>query len=311
MPVAAVCDGLILRGRVSGNGGGSTQPNNGLGITLRCFADPVDPDADGFRNLSNIVVVYNHLDDDNYAVAPGDVVALNQPLGQTAPFKYCQSSDDQTDDCTITNNGFTCVDTAGIDECSFTYDHLHFEIFIARGFRSNAAIRINPIYMFQSSVALQHNAELEPYYPFRDVLSRIPGDPVQSDPSNLWEVQPFDGDDNDDRDYGIQPSQIGLTSLMGDIVGSDGTFWSRRIDSVDGIQVFDSEGPEWVGPEWTPNSLTTVTESPSLIDYLFVNGYPDGSQYIGPNCPSAPVSSNISDIESCSPDGSVPNDDAG
>src|SRR5690606_10530125 len=107
--VRAVCDGVILSGRIPRNNGGSTQANTGLGFVLRCFQDDpllIDPDEDGHRNLSNIIVVYNHvyyLADGSFP-APGDIVREGEILAQTTHYYSCSSTQ-----CTRTEAGTVCT----------------------------------------------------------------------------------------------------------------------------------------------------------------------------------------------------------
>ncbi|MDX2140635.1 MAG: hypothetical protein SF123_21310 [Chloroflexota bacterium] len=125
--VVALCDGIIVPGRRE-PGGNSNAPYGGSaagwGLTLRCFADdPNDPDGNGVRNLSNVIVVYNHLridqtvSNDNF---PPDnayqIVYAGQPLATTAA-------------------------------SGTPFIHLDLQLYIADGHRSQNAIQLNPRFM--------------------------------------------------------------------------------------------------------------------------------------------------------------------
>jgi hypothetical protein len=125
--VVALCDGIIVPGRTAG--GGTAADNAGEGLSLRCFAnDPPDPDGDGNPNLSNVIVVYNHLvlgQDIQPAATNGlyQIVSANQVLGSTA--------------------GYTT--RTGVD----VLPHLDLQVYIAYGYRSNeGAVQLNPRLMF-------------------------------------------------------------------------------------------------------------------------------------------------------------------
>lgn len=100
-----------------------------------------DQDSDGNRDLSNIVVAYNHISS-NFANAT--VVMKGQSLGQT----------------------ITSFDNGNL--------HLHFEVFIASGFKREN-IRINPLFMFNTALVTDflymsgspcdRIVELAPYFP--------------------------------------------------------------------------------------------------------------------------------------------------
>jgi hypothetical protein len=156
--VVSICDGIVIGGRTNG---GSASP--GRGVSIRCFMDSLetgtpDTDSDGYPNLSNIVVTYNHLggnvnpQEPNYVDCDlinmpncgsryelpriGDVVRIGDPLGQT-----------------------------GGDP---SFDHLHLEVWFARGYLRPSSgpdnsLDINPILMFSTSLLAQHNFQF--YFP--------------------------------------------------------------------------------------------------------------------------------------------------
>lgn len=133
--VTSLCDGIVVQGRNSG--GGTTR--NGLGLSIWCFADygnTRDPDGDGIVNMSNIVVVYNHLN--NKLVEDAEtVVRRGQVLATT----------------TQDGSGFA---------------HLDLQIYFARGYRDGSnRIQINPLFVYGSSGLEQHNFDvyLQPYFP--------------------------------------------------------------------------------------------------------------------------------------------------
>ncbi|MCA0458826.1 MAG: M23 family metallopeptidase [Chloroflexi bacterium] len=135
--VVALCNGVVVAGRNAD--GGSTAPGQGLGVSLRCFADePRDPDSDSWRNMSNIVLTYNHLS--SRSVSVGQVIFANQILGQTGAVNV-------------------------------TPDHLHLEAFIndaggGTGWRGNNGIRINPLLLYRKDISdFQVYRTLKPYYP--------------------------------------------------------------------------------------------------------------------------------------------------
>jgi hypothetical protein len=124
--VVAVCNGIIVPGRTST--GGSASPGTGLGLTLRCFAnDPNDTDYNGVPNMSNIVVVYNHIELENVQIAlPG------------GPYQ-------------IVNEGSTIGTTVGYTTRTgaFIAAHLDLQVYIANGYQAgDGAIQLNPRLMF-------------------------------------------------------------------------------------------------------------------------------------------------------------------
>jgi len=137
--VVALCDGIIVPGRREPVGpnapyGGSAA---GWGLTLRCFADdPIDPDGDGWRNLSNIIVVYNHLRIDqtvtNDAFPPDNayqIVYAGQPLATT-------------------------------DASGTPYIHLDLQLYIADGHRSQNAFQLNPRFMNPAGLRIDVNGNM-------------------------------------------------------------------------------------------------------------------------------------------------------
>ena len=126
----ALCDGVIIPSRNSPPFGGSVADGTG-GVALRCF---VDNSNDSPAILSNIVLSYNHLQfvDGNpvVLVETGQVVRQGDPIARSGP-----------------------------DESQ--YDHLHLEVFLARGHERNnpdgdRPIILNPMLMFTSGIVVEH-----------------------------------------------------------------------------------------------------------------------------------------------------------
>lgn len=128
--VKALCDGVIVPAHNADNGG-SARPTAGDGLALRCFAnDPHDTDHDGFQNLSNIIVIYDHLDL-NLGIAKNSymVVQEEEELGTTTWY-------------------------GSIKEYP---PHLHIELVIAKNFREkDARIVLNPLLMYSTSLYNKH-----------------------------------------------------------------------------------------------------------------------------------------------------------
>jgi hypothetical protein len=124
--VVALCDGIIVPGRSSS--GGSARPTTGDGLSLRCFAnDPADPDGNNLQNLSNIVVVYNHL-------------TLDQGISRGALATAYP----------IVTAGDEIATTTGYDSPNgYVQPHLDLQVYVAYGYQSGEwAIQLNPRLMF-------------------------------------------------------------------------------------------------------------------------------------------------------------------
>jgi len=124
-PVIALCDGIIVPGASSS--GGSAQPTTGSGLSLRCFAnDPRDPDGDGQQNVSNIVVVYNHL-------------TLDQGIVPAVPGGPYQ----------VVRAGALLASTTGYTfGGQFVQEHLDLQVYIAYGYQTGTRVQLNPRLMF-------------------------------------------------------------------------------------------------------------------------------------------------------------------
>jgi hypothetical protein len=140
--VVSVCDGIMVSGRTPG--GGSVSLNAGQGFSLRCFAnDPMDTDGDGLRNLSNIVVVYNHiLRTTNFAQRPNDY----------GPYPIVQKGDILGASIAYGANGSVVA-------------HLDLQVYIARGMVKNGAIQLNPRLIFALPLPYVYNENPELPYP--------------------------------------------------------------------------------------------------------------------------------------------------
>jgi len=198
---------------------------------VRCFA-PDDPDGDGNRNLSNIIVTYNHLASRDY----------------TPP----------------TDNDFTIV-TAGwkigtIDaSLAGGINHLHLEVFIRGrdgrsvpyGFHNNGAIRINPLFMFTRQMAEPILQKFEmpnpgdpliypiyPYYPYHNAAQRSDAKP------DYLEGKIYV--------YGIIEGDLDGTVAQGDFSTTDHTFW--HVQTPTPISTI----------EWPTGGLP-VTQHPSMF----------------------------------------------
>jgi len=130
--VIALCDGVVIEGL--NYMGGSAGTNAGSGVSLRCFAnDPNDTNNDGLRNLSNVVLVYNHLNLINTTVANniGRIVSANSIIGITT--------------------GYTTL--AGIP----VQAHLHLEVYMGYGFHTTERVILNPLLLYNSSLEDGHS----------------------------------------------------------------------------------------------------------------------------------------------------------
>jgi hypothetical protein len=287
--VVALCEGVIFRGIRGEPGRGSTGDNTGYGFALRCFAnDPPQRDENGGGVLSNILVTYNHLS--SVYVSGGQIVSAGQILGQTGKYFPCPANQA---DCQPSNNGSTC-DGAGCAAVSGP-DHLHIEMFIARGFRDGGSsndhyadsIRINPLLMYTREIADIHT------HPFMRAFYPIDYFGDDGSPGPLLENPPSDFDDSDDLDFGVTETDLNRWILQGDFYGVPSEFsgntnlWTRKTDeNENGIQVLDI-----LGVEWTIQLRADAATSTPLLDvlldeqYRLNNGYgPIGTPYIGPSC---------------------------
>jgi hypothetical protein len=230
--VVAICDGVIVGGR-PGSGGGSTQSDQGLGVSVRCFADePRDPEGNGIPNLSNIILTYNHLtivctqvDSSNNCIDNleiGEVVTVGQRLGKTG----------ETD-----------------------VDHLHLEAFLATGFCNNSAIRLNPLLLYTRVVAEQHTQPpLGPYFP---ILS-------YNDRSRSFDPNPYGIAVGDLERWSQSGDVVGPQGIFWDIQNSatPGPEWTSRM-IADGSLLdylsnngYPTTGPNYITPDHTSVSLT-------------------------------------------------------
>jgi hypothetical protein len=291
--------------------------------------DPIggDVDGDGYRNLSNITITYNHLEDpaspgspvNPAEIQPGMIVTKGKALGKTASYYYCNKLDNQGGDCVRSNHGFTCVDTVEQNECRLSNNHLHIEVFLARGFRDGFesggdgqdAIRINPLLMFNTAKVEKLRSLTLYYYPIKSRKNNL---------TDYYEYPPSDlNDDKDasgrtDKDYGIL-NGLSVWTPAGETPFEEEVgqrFWTR-IGSIfsPGIQNLGTNFPEW-----TPSSFPSVT---ILLDNLFYDIFEDPNNHFytigrpygifsGPYCSNYPVSG---PRPSTCGNGAIINDDSG
>ena len=126
--VIALCNGVIVPAHERDNGG-SAAPGAKGGLALRCFADdPADPDNNGWVNLSNVVISYNHIDlSQGVQTNSYQVVRAGQKLGETTMY-------DKPDNI-----------------------HLHLEAFLAKNFRDKSQrIVLNPLMTYSADLVAEH-----------------------------------------------------------------------------------------------------------------------------------------------------------
>jgi hypothetical protein len=244
-PVVAMCNGIIVDGRISRGAGGSGAGGTaylGWGVSQRCFVD--DREGDGTPNLSNVIIVYNHL-----LIEPmvnlGDIVTIGQRLGITG-------GDSQ-------------------------YDHLHLEIYLARGFLSSGLyININPLLMYTTDLISSHTSNqtghrFRRYYPV--TWSRNPAD--EEIPGLDWErINESGALVCRSVCMGILRGDLGLFSQLADDPREGGfqNFWRTQ----DVVQT----GIEWPPSLFVADKLITQLNDEYLIGTE--NDAPDPFEY--PNC---------------------------
>lgn len=166
--VTSMCDGIVVPSR---NGPFRGTIANGTGVSVRCFlaplsyledADPsnnkyVDPDNNGIPNLSNLVIVYNHLE----GTKPAGELCGGNPVGTPCVNLFQIVREDAP-------LGITDVAPGS------NYDHLHLEVFLMRGYyrnyvRDDPAIMLNPLLVLRDqeaqviSVWIDTNYRFHPY----------------------------------------------------------------------------------------------------------------------------------------------------
>jgi hypothetical protein len=284
IPVQAVCDGIIIAGRVAGGNGGSTKVNTGRGFVLRCFMDDpalIDIDNDGHRNLSNIVLAYNHVKslDGNFPTE-GRIVYEGELLAETTHYYTCA----QSEGCVISNYGLECTFNGVMcDESWKQPNHLHLEVFIARGFRDGQrngiggdggdSIRVNPALMFASPTLNTHIEYIGEYYPIRTgYVCWTCVEVLEQPPPDFEDNIPVGTETRNDMDFGILEGQLGILNPSGDISlveGERGLFWTRQNPPTEGVQDIFNTGPEW--------TTSTFANSQVLVNHLFNDPvYQDG-----------------------------------
>jgi hypothetical protein len=263
---------------------------------------PGDTDGDGIRNLSNIVVTYNHLGSDllvdpfvSLQSTTFTIVEKGETLGHThpyyftdrvnvntgGPFRWCSRNlDAQTDDCKVTEagRGTICEDAVAPDECPRVQssDHLHLEVAVARGgytpqtYGSLNSIRINPLLMFSSDYfdAFTTHAvedEFDPYFPIDEIDLSTGETTFHEDNENL---------------LGINAGEITALSGQNDLPDRD-----PGARGFYQIQNEATPGPEW----WILNGNDDQNAERVTTDikgFLHNFGYPPPgyAMYVGPNC---------------------------
>jgi len=160
----SLCDGVVVEGR---NGAYRGTLQVGFGISVRCFMGQLsdviadtDLPRDGMPNLSNVIVVFDHIDPTRTSVDIGEVVRTGDVVGFTS-IDYCPSNSSDPN----------C--TAGSPNPNGNqYDHLHLEIWLADGYIRDSEpandVSINPILLYDNNVAQYHlngTHNLSVYYP--------------------------------------------------------------------------------------------------------------------------------------------------
>jgi dipeptidyl aminopeptidase/acylaminoacyl peptidase/murein DD-endopeptidase MepM/ murein hydrolase activator NlpD len=262
--VLALCDGVIWVGRNAT--GGSMSPGYGNGLSLRCFADDAtiydNVDNDNNRNLSNIIVTYNHLVSRNYL--PHDPVANGNNY-------------------VIVTQG-TVLGTLGRIE-ELTYPHLHLEVFIADApynFGSNDAVRINPLLLYQRDIFIQHFTWLQSYYPFNGPISWEDSRRYQDSlPEACASDDVFENAGqlcgNSPRIFGINGSgafSLNPTFIEADTVGGSGSFWSAQNSAAPGVEL--------------PSHLYGYGVNGQRLHTYLESLIPASTTYDGPECVNVP-----------------------
>jgi hypothetical protein len=302
-PIVSICDGVVVRGRNPNDGyGGSASP--GFGISIRCFdtskgsSDPNEPinlldydtDGDGNPNLSNIVVSYNHLGfctqwTKNEAGAwecTGDrldtrfddyYIALSGELGGVA----------SGDGVVVRRNQY--LGTTGYHP---TFDHLHMEIHLARGYETGrSAIVLNPFLTYSSYLWGLHGVQghlVRAYYPVvLDWNNRDAETNVQESPEAIGPYGIFLGD--------LDRWSQGGNRARGDRNNGNQRFWSIQTPVPTTVV-------EWY-QDLYPIPLRGVMNDTYSMDLMSVllALYPPGSDYatqyfnefgVTPNCTVVP-----------------------
>jgi hypothetical protein len=270
--VLSVCDGVIVGGRAGHDG----SAGGGESLSIRCFATG-DPDGDGFVNLSNVIVTYNHLSQRSYAPTSSDnftVIPASTVIGQ------------------INRN------------LPGDINHLHLEVFI-RGATDVAddgiqpyafkdttgSIRINPLLMFSKDIAdiITHSIishATHPYYPLHNTSQFVGGILV-----NLEEVGR--------ASYGIKDiTIIDSATGEGDISTTGISFWAAQILTPVNIlewpannvlevgrikTIFGSKGTDWVALH---TYLATLYPGPNYYQLILPDTDPNDRK----NCSIQPSS---------------------
>jgi hypothetical protein len=146
LSIQSVCDGVVIGGRTTG-------PYTGYGLTVHCFAQE-DTDGDGIRNLSNIVVSYNHLSPERvYGINSKAIVYKGEYLGETKSYyvsqtaRFCKEKDPNgSGTCEINNLqiiNINNVDYIAGTDCIFSDPNTKYECGAQQDFRFCAGMISN------------------------------------------------------------------------------------------------------------------------------------------------------------------------
>jgi hypothetical protein len=287
--VVSICDGVVIQGReqaANGRDGGGTA-NPGRGVSIRCFLEPlaeapIDENGNRVPQLSNIIVVYNHL---LWApVSAGEaayIILAHGPYFIDCQFAIVNCTPDEPYELPrfrYPGAGDTIVVDA-VREGDVVYagtvlgqtgagevDHLHLEIWIARGYLKatqadinsteiNRSLVINPFLMYRSPILPQH--VLQGYYP--------------------TEIYSYLGSVPEDGHFGLDADDLTQWSL-------GGLDFSLNVDGTGFYSVQTTNTP---GPEWSNGIYPLVTATPLTISDLigFMLDHYTTNPYVPIDCP--------------------------
>jgi hypothetical protein len=280
--VYSICDGVVIGGRFykignapsyqRGGTAGTDQGAGEYGISIRCFMS-TDVNNDGHRDLSNVVVTYNHLwsklfdfnGSDNLRVIPaGTKIGTFNPL---------------TD---------------------LSKNHLHLEVFIRgtdyQDFRNGfwdgiGAIRVNPIYFFNNAQAKIMIQYMSTYYP------RIRMDIPPEEPANNLEIDrlarglPI---------YGIEIGNLTQSTNQGDISITGASFWEAQTPTPTGIIEWPKLSSGVIGnPNEVKSLFGNIGNDVTTIEQYLLNFYPNNTSYIAPKCINLPINQTLETNQFC------------
>jgi hypothetical protein len=265
--VRSLCDGIVIPSR---NGAFKGSVAKGNGVSVRCFLAPlnylndsdparrqqIDPDNDSIPNLSNIVVVYNHLD--------GVGIDANCPEG------ICVTM------YSIVHKGDEPLGVTGATSWN-DYDHLHLEIFLARGYyrnsRGDTSVILNPLLLFRDQEANTISQWIDDNYNYHPV-EYLSGGATLSPTEALGildgQLDKWSTGGNDANHMAAQPTPT-----------PSGNFWNVQTPVPEG-------SVEWPTTMFALDQNDQPQAPHWLVDFvfsLFVN-----DPYIAPNCDTANTS---------------------